>query len=78
MERECIELWRRRKKLFIYFVATKFLSLRRTLVRRNNRNFERLVYEVFYLSICDFTSLLTLVFEQSGSVIEEIEDYENE
>jgi hypothetical protein len=34
----------------------KVLSLRRTLVRRNDKTFARLSYEVFYLAImkCDF------------------------
>jgi hypothetical protein len=42
------KLWRR--KNFTCAVAAKFLLLRRILVHLNNRNFARLVYEVFLLS----------------------------
>jgi hypothetical protein len=35
----------------------QFLSLRRTLVRRNDKNFARLAYEVFYLAIRNFRFL---------------------
>ena len=41
-------------KLFTCFVAANFLSLRRTLVRRNDRKFTRLGYEAFYLAIGNF------------------------
>ncbi len=45
------------QKLFIFFVAAKFKSLRRTLVRRNDLNFTRLEYEGFSESISILTFL---------------------
>jgi hypothetical protein len=38
-------------KLSIYFVVAKSVLFQRTLVRRNNTNFTRLVYEAFSLAI---------------------------
>ena len=50
-----------KQQFFICFVAVNFLSLRRTIVRRNDRKFTRLAYEVFFVAILDWIYFDTII-----------------